>query len=98
MTSSPEESTTPEKSADAVESLVLHATDNGVSWITLNRPEAMNAVTWAQSSIAHASGSAPGFAGSAAICEDPASPACPSLSIAIRLDGVHAVAADWFVL
>ncbi|MGW7363312.1 enoyl-CoA hydratase/isomerase family protein [Streptomyces sp. NPDC054841] len=39
MTSSPEES---------VESLVLHATDNGVSWITLNRPEAMNAVTWAQ--------------------------------------------------
>ncbi|MFD7229636.1 enoyl-CoA hydratase/isomerase family protein [Streptomyces sp. NPDC059881] len=39
MTSSPEES---------VESLVLHATDNGVSWITLNRPEAMNAVTWDQ--------------------------------------------------
>ncbi|MER5182902.1 enoyl-CoA hydratase-related protein [Streptomyces sp. NPDC002896] len=35
----------PEKS---VESLVLHATDNGVSWITLNRPEAMNAVTWDQ--------------------------------------------------
>ncbi|MGW1882335.1 enoyl-CoA hydratase/isomerase family protein [Streptomyces sp. NPDC001970] len=30
------------------ESLVLHATDNGVSWITLNRPEAMNAVTWDQ--------------------------------------------------
>lgn len=30
------------------ESLILHATDNGVSWITLNRPEAMNAVTWDQ--------------------------------------------------
>jgi 2-(1,2-epoxy-1,2-dihydrophenyl)acetyl-CoA isomerase len=25
--------------------LVLHATDNQVSWITLNRPEAMNAIT-----------------------------------------------------
>ncbi|MEV0278441.1 enoyl-CoA hydratase-related protein [Streptomyces sp. NPDC050610] len=36
MTSSPEES---------VESLIRHTTDNGVSWITLNRPEAMNAVT-----------------------------------------------------
>ncbi len=39
MTSSPEES---------VESLIRHTTDNGVSWITLNRPEAMNAVTWDQ--------------------------------------------------
>ncbi|GAA2292391.1 enoyl-CoA hydratase-related protein [Streptomyces kunmingensis] len=29
-------------------SWVLHATDNHVSWITLNRPEAMNAVTWDQ--------------------------------------------------
>jgi hypothetical protein len=27
-----------------VTSLVLHATDNAVSWITLNRPEAMNAL------------------------------------------------------
>ncbi|PVC83191.1 enoyl-CoA hydratase-related protein [Streptomyces sp. CS131] len=27
---------------------VLHALDDGVSWITLNRPEAMNAVTWDQ--------------------------------------------------
>ncbi|MFE7546981.1 enoyl-CoA hydratase/isomerase family protein [Streptomyces gardneri] len=27
---------------------VLHAVENGVSWITLNRPEAMNAVTWDQ--------------------------------------------------
>ncbi|WP_455351140.1 enoyl-CoA hydratase/isomerase family protein [Streptomyces sp. SYSU K217416] len=38
----------PRESADSVDSLVLHATDNGVSWITLNRPEAMNAVTWDQ--------------------------------------------------
>ncbi|MGW7414445.1 enoyl-CoA hydratase/isomerase family protein [Streptomyces sp. NPDC054863] len=45
MTSSPEASTNPSPS---VESLILHATDNGVSWITLNRPEAMNAVTWDQ--------------------------------------------------
>ena len=27
---------------------VLHAVGNGVAWITLNRPEAMNAVTWDQ--------------------------------------------------
>ncbi|WP_089116186.1 enoyl-CoA hydratase-related protein [Streptomyces sp. SS07] len=27
---------------------VLHTLDGGVSWITLNRPEAMNAVTWDQ--------------------------------------------------
>ncbi|MER5709884.1 enoyl-CoA hydratase-related protein [Streptomyces sp. NPDC002122] len=27
---------------------LLHAVENGVSWITLNRPEAMNAVTWDQ--------------------------------------------------
>lgn len=27
---------------------VLHSLDGGVSWITLNRPEAMNAVTWDQ--------------------------------------------------
>lgn len=27
---------------------LLHSVDNGVSWITLNRPEAMNAVTWDQ--------------------------------------------------
>ncbi|MGJ5806218.1 enoyl-CoA hydratase/isomerase family protein [Streptomyces europaeiscabiei] len=32
----------PEKSRD---SLIRHATDNAVSWITLNRPEAMNAIT-----------------------------------------------------
>lgn len=40
--------TSPETSVDPLDSLVLHATDNGVSWITLNRPEAMNAVTWDQ--------------------------------------------------
>ncbi|MER6010016.1 enoyl-CoA hydratase/isomerase family protein [Streptomyces bluensis] len=32
----------PEKSRD---SLILHTTDNAVSWITLNRPETMNAIT-----------------------------------------------------
>ncbi|MEV0528453.1 enoyl-CoA hydratase-related protein [Streptomyces sp. NPDC050439] len=44
-------STSPEAGTDQtdpLDSLVLHATDNGVSWITLNRPEAMNAVTWDQ--------------------------------------------------
>lgn len=41
MTSSPVSA----PAADPVDSLVLHATDNGVSWITLNRPEAMNAIT-----------------------------------------------------
>ncbi|MFI9584581.1 enoyl-CoA hydratase/isomerase family protein [Streptomyces sp. NPDC052236] len=45
MTSSPEESADP---IDHAESLIQHSTDNGVSWITLNRPEAMNAVTWDQ--------------------------------------------------
>ncbi|WP_235470885.1 enoyl-CoA hydratase/isomerase family protein [Streptomyces platensis] len=35
-------------SVDTVDSLVLHATDNGVSWLTLNRPDALNAVTWDQ--------------------------------------------------
>ncbi|WP_234376868.1 enoyl-CoA hydratase/isomerase family protein [Streptomyces sp. TP-A0356] len=36
MTPSPE---------DPVESLVRHATDNQVSWLTLNRPESLNAIT-----------------------------------------------------
>ncbi|MEV7341577.1 enoyl-CoA hydratase-related protein [Streptomyces sp. NPDC093544] len=43
MSDSPHES--PEKSLD---SLILHTTDNAVAWITLNRPEAMNALTWDQ--------------------------------------------------
>lgn len=30
---------------DSAESVVRHATDNGVSWITLDRPHAMNALT-----------------------------------------------------
>ncbi|MFF9041195.1 enoyl-CoA hydratase/isomerase family protein [Streptomyces sp. NPDC014892] len=34
----------PDKSRDSRDSLILHATDNAVSWITLNRPEAMNAI------------------------------------------------------
>ncbi|MEU7583839.1 enoyl-CoA hydratase-related protein [Streptomyces sp. NPDC041068] len=38
----------PETPRDPLDSLIRHATDNGVSWITLNRPEAMNAVTWDQ--------------------------------------------------
>ncbi|MFF3581878.1 enoyl-CoA hydratase/isomerase family protein [Streptomyces mirabilis] len=48
MTSSPEDSVNPAEPvepADPVDSLVLHATDNQVSWITLNRPEALNAIT-----------------------------------------------------
>ena len=35
----------PRVSGNSVESLVLHATDNQVSRITLNRPEALNAIT-----------------------------------------------------
>ncbi|MEV6007551.1 enoyl-CoA hydratase-related protein [Streptomyces sp. NPDC051976] len=39
----------PEESPDdSAESVVRHATDNGVSWITLDRPRAMNALTWDQ--------------------------------------------------
>lgn len=38
----------PEEPVGSVESLILHSTDNAVSWITLNRPQAMNAVTWEQ--------------------------------------------------
>ncbi|WP_413752979.1 enoyl-CoA hydratase-related protein [Streptomyces sp. R-74717] len=48
MPSSPEDTTESTESTDPLDSLVLHTTDNGVSWITLNRPEAMNAVTWDQ--------------------------------------------------
>ncbi|WP_336053575.1 enoyl-CoA hydratase/isomerase family protein [Streptomyces sp. CA2R101] len=35
----------PPDRAAPVDSLILHATDNGVSWITLNRPEVRNALT-----------------------------------------------------
>lgn len=48
MPSSPEDITEPTGPVEPVDSSVLHATGNGVSWITLNRPEAMNAVTWDQ--------------------------------------------------
>ncbi|MEU8627715.1 enoyl-CoA hydratase-related protein [Streptomyces sp. NPDC048669] len=51
MPSSPEDTadrTDQHDPSGSPESLILHATDNGVSWITLNRPEAMNAVTWDQ--------------------------------------------------
>jgi 2-(1,2-epoxy-1,2-dihydrophenyl)acetyl-CoA isomerase len=53
MPDSPRESPAPSGTSGASAekspgSLVLHATDNHVSWITLNRPEAMNAVTWDQ--------------------------------------------------
>ncbi|AZM53868.1 enoyl-CoA hydratase [Streptomyces sp. WAC 01529] len=45
MTTSP---SARDEASDPLDSLILHATDNGVSWITLNRPDAMNAVTWDQ--------------------------------------------------
>ncbi|UJB42535.1 enoyl-CoA hydratase/isomerase family protein [Streptomyces sp. A1-5] len=31
---------------EPVDSLILHATDNGVAQLTLNRPDALNALTW----------------------------------------------------
>ncbi|MFD9725505.1 enoyl-CoA hydratase/isomerase family protein [Streptomyces sp. NPDC059072] len=34
--------------APAQDATILHRTDNNVSWITLNRPDAMNALTWDQ--------------------------------------------------
>ncbi|MET9884994.1 enoyl-CoA hydratase-related protein [Streptomyces sp. NPDC006430] len=37
-----------EPAPDHRDAAVLHRIDHGVSWITLNRPEAMNAVTWDQ--------------------------------------------------
>ncbi|OEJ26390.1 enoyl-CoA hydratase [Streptomyces agglomeratus] len=33
---------------ESLDSLIRHTTDNNVSWITLNRPAAMNALTWPQ--------------------------------------------------
>ncbi|MGD3107682.1 enoyl-CoA hydratase/isomerase family protein [Streptomyces sp. YGL11-2] len=38
----------PADPVDPVDSLILHSADNGVSWLTLNRPDAMNALTWEQ--------------------------------------------------
>lgn len=40
----PAEPGEPAARAEPVDSLVLHTTDNGVSWLTLNRPDAMNAL------------------------------------------------------
>ncbi|MGW1531741.1 enoyl-CoA hydratase/isomerase family protein [Streptomyces aureus] len=34
--------------AEPVTTAISHTTDNAISWITLNRPEAMNALTWDQ--------------------------------------------------
>ncbi|MFI1621931.1 enoyl-CoA hydratase/isomerase family protein [Streptomyces lydicus] len=48
MTSSPSPGAVPPAGPGAaapVDSLILHTTDNGVSWLTLNRPEALNALT-----------------------------------------------------
>ncbi|MFJ9740602.1 enoyl-CoA hydratase/isomerase family protein [Streptomyces sp. NPDC101166] len=45
MDNSPDESTWTDKPERSADSLVLHATDNHVSTLTLNRPEALNAVT-----------------------------------------------------
>lgn len=38
----------PRTGRKALDSLIRHSTDNAVSWITLDRPEAMNALTWDQ--------------------------------------------------
>ncbi|MFD7629477.1 enoyl-CoA hydratase/isomerase family protein [Streptomyces sp. NPDC059851] len=46
MTDSPRAE--PPPATRPLDTRVRHRTDNGVSWITLNRPEAMNAVTWDQ--------------------------------------------------
>ncbi|MFI7318825.1 enoyl-CoA hydratase/isomerase family protein [Streptomyces venezuelae] len=53
MTATPAPVPTPENqpaehAPDSLTTLIRHATDNAVSWITLNRPEAMNALTWDQ--------------------------------------------------
>jgi 2-(1,2-epoxy-1,2-dihydrophenyl)acetyl-CoA isomerase len=38
-------SDSPRESGTSADSLVLHATDNHVSWLTLNRPDSLNAIT-----------------------------------------------------
>ncbi|MFJ1732367.1 enoyl-CoA hydratase/isomerase family protein [Streptomyces sp. NPDC088254] len=45
MNNSPDDSTWTDKPDRSADSLVLHATDNHVSTLTLNRPEALNAIT-----------------------------------------------------
>ncbi|MER5715067.1 enoyl-CoA hydratase-related protein [Streptomyces sp. NPDC002132] len=45
MNNSPDDSTWADKPERSADSLVLHATDNHVSTLTLNRPEALNAIT-----------------------------------------------------
>ncbi|WP_328669684.1 enoyl-CoA hydratase/isomerase family protein [Streptomyces sp. NBC_00328] len=45
---SPESPESPAPAEKSLDSLIRHATDNAVSWITLDRPEAMNALTWDQ--------------------------------------------------
>ncbi|MGC4986446.1 enoyl-CoA hydratase/isomerase family protein [Streptomyces sp. DT193] len=44
----PESPESPGPAEKSLDSLIRHATDNAVSWITLDRPEAMNALTWDQ--------------------------------------------------
>lgn len=41
-------STTPDAPAETPEPELLHRVENGVLWITLNRPKASNAITWDQ--------------------------------------------------
>ncbi|MER5405040.1 enoyl-CoA hydratase-related protein [Streptomyces sp. NPDC002769] len=49
MPDSPREPSDSVQSAQkSLDSLIRHATDNAVSWITLDRPETMNALTWDQ--------------------------------------------------
>ncbi|MEU0034734.1 enoyl-CoA hydratase-related protein [Streptomyces sp. NPDC006333] len=49
MPDSPREpSDSTQSTRKSLDSLIRHATDNAVSWITLDRPEAMNALTWDQ--------------------------------------------------
>ncbi|MFD6556058.1 enoyl-CoA hydratase/isomerase family protein [Streptomyces sp. NPDC058398] len=45
---SPESPESPAPAEKSLDSLIRHATDNAVSWITLDRPETMNALTWDQ--------------------------------------------------